>query len=286
MLYQTSLGEPSEEDLYQRAIRQPLETKVARAIQLLKMFEQSALNLSENGYYLCFSGGKDSIVLAKLAELAGVAHGLHYNVTTIDPPELVRFIKRQYPSAIWHRSERKPLPLKMIDKSNGPPTRLSRWCCEIYKEGGGTGLVKLTGVRAPESIRRKGLWREVNNNKGGTIICPMVYWTDADVWEFIRQYNMSYCELYDQGFKRLGCIGCPMSGPGGQARDFARWPRYERLWRKGFEVYWATWKGVPRRDGGDRWIERMDTVDDLWRWWTSGKADEGDRPDCQMDMGF
>ena len=44
-----------------------------------------------------------------------------------------------------------------------------------------------------------------------TVLNPIIDWDDSDVWEFIHEYKVPYCELYDQGYKRLGCIGCPMS---------------------------------------------------------------------------
>lgn len=281
------LWEETAEEMYQQAISRSLAEKVEQAIALIQSMEGQSLTLSVDGFYVCFSGGKDSIVMAKLFEMAGVKYKLHYNNVTIDPPELVQFIKREYPQAEWH-SVGTPLPLYMAKKSNGPPTRLARWCCEIYKEQGGTGYMKAIGVRAEESPRRKGLWKVYNNNnKGGSILCPIVYWTTSDIWQFIRQNEMEYCCLYDEGFKRLGCIGCPMGGPEGQKREFERWPKYKALWRRGFEAYWAAWKGVPRqrvnKDGNyDRWIEKMETVDDLWNWWISGKAYEGDQADCQM----
>lgn len=275
-------GNHDEEGMYQLAISQPLGYKVEQAVNLIRLYEGQALQLSPDGYYVCFSGGKDSIVMAKLFEMAGVKYGLHYNNVTIDPPELVRFIKKEYPQAEWH-SVGTPLPYYMAKQSCGPPTRLARWCCEIYKEQGGDGYFKAIGVRAEESARRKGLWKQVTaNRRGGSFLCPILYWTDADIWQFIRDHNMSYCELYDQGFHRLGCIGCPMGGAKQQALEFQRWPGYERLWKRGFQKYWDAWKGVPRKDGGDRWIEKMKTVDDLWQWWTSGKAYEGEGADCQL----
>jgi phosphoadenosine phosphosulfate reductase len=212
------------------------------------MFEQSALALSDEGYYLCFSGGKDSIVLAKLAEMAGVKHRLHTSNTTIDPPELIYFIREHYPHTIWEGKNRIPLPLAFIP--NGPPSRIKRWCCLQYKETSGQGTFKLTGVRAPESVRRKGLWREVNPDRDsavGKIICPIAFWTDDDIWAFIRQNNMPYCKLYDEGFKRLGCIGCPMNTK--RKSDFARWPRYERLWKLGFQKYWDEYRNKPNKKG-------------------------------------
>lgn len=277
-------GNIDEEGMYQMALAVPLAEKIESAIALIRSFEGQALQLSENGFYVCFSGGKDSIVMAKLFEMAGVKYQLHYNNVTIDPPELVWFLKREYPQAIWH-SVGKHLTQYMSDsKTCGPPTRLIRWCCEIYKEQGGLGNFCATGVRAAESARRKGLWKQVtiDNRSGEPILCPILYWTDANIWAFIRQNDMKYCSLYDEGYTRLGCVGCPMSGPTGMARDFKRWPKYEMLWKRGFQRYFDKYKGVPKKNGGERAIEKFPTVESLWDWWVSGKAYEGDTPDCQM----
>ena len=64
--------------------------KVDKAIMRLKTYEP------EEGYYLCFSGGKDSCAIKALADMAGVKYDAHYNVTGIDPPELVQFIKTEH----------------------------------------------------------------------------------------------------------------------------------------------------------------------------------------------
>jgi len=281
--YKNLYGEDDIEAAYQAALAIPLSEKVRKAILLIQEYEPKALELSPDGYYVAFSGGKDSIVMAKIFEMSGVKYQLWYNNVTIDPPELVRFIKDKYPQAKWN-SGKKNLPAQMVNESQGPPTRIARWCCEIYKEQGGKEYFKSIGVRAEESARRKGAWQTLSiDRKSKTpVMCPILYFTEKDVWQFIRQEKLEYCSLYDEGFKRLGCIGCPMSGPTGQARDFARWPKYEEMWRRGFVAYWDKYKGLPRRDGGDRWIEKMETVDDLWKWWTSGKAYEGEKPDCQM----
>lgn len=277
-------GEVDQEAMYQAAIHQPLERKIEQAIGLIRLYENQALQLSEDGYYVCFSGGKDSIVMAKLFEMSGVRYGLHYNNVTIDPPELVRFIKREYPQAVWH-SVGKPLPYMMEDKNNGPPTRLGRWCCEIYKEQGGAGCLKATGVRSEESIRRKGLWKQVNAHKNGhgIILCPILYWTDADIWGFIKSNGMKYCSLYDEGFHRLGCVGCPMAGKK-RAAEFERWPGYEKLWKRGFQKYWDKFHGTKRKDGKDReWLNKFNNVDELWRWWMEdASVNDTDAPDCQL----
>jgi phosphoadenosine phosphosulfate reductase len=281
-------GNYSQEDLYQIAIAQPLEDKIKQAIALIQTYEPTALALSLDGFYVAFSGGKDSIVMERLFRMAGVKYKAWYNNVTIDPPELVRFTKDHYPEVSWNNPEKHMLS-KMLEKSNGPPTRLVRWCCEIYKEQGGKGLLQAIGVRAEESARRKGLWKHVTpDRKAGIILCPILYWTETDIWQFIHDNDMPYCSLYDEVdsngvklFKRLGCIGCPMGGPRGQAKDFARWPAYEIMWRKAFQGYWDRWKDVPRNDGGERWISKFPDVDALWNWWISGKAYEGENADCQ-----
>ena len=277
------LFETTPEEIYQYAISRPLSQKIEQSIALIREYEPMALELSPDGYYEAFSGGKDSIAMDKLFEMAGVKYARWYNNVTIDPPELVQYIKKQYPQTRWN-NPKMHLCTKLAEKSCGPPTRRARWCCEIYKEQGGNGLFRAIGVRAEESARRKGLWQPITMHRsdGLPIMSPILYWTDHDVWTFIRQNEMPYCSLYDEGFKRLGCVGCPMGGPTGMARDFARWPKYEKLWRRGFEAYWSRWKGVPRRDGEPGWIEHFPSVDALWNWWISGKAYEGEKADCQL----
>ena len=68
-----------------------------------------------------------------------------------------------------------------------------------------------------------------------TLVNPIIDWTDAEVWEFIREYNIPYCCLYDEGFKRLGCIGCPMGSVKQRQREFERYPKYKNLYLLAFQ---------------------------------------------------
>ena len=280
--------DPTEADLYDFAVGRPLEEKIDRAIRLIQFYEKDALKLSEDGFYLAFSGGKDSIVIKELCRMAGVKFDSWYNLTTLDPPELVQFIKEHHTDVKWNRPEKPMLQMMSEDSScKGPPTRLSRWCCEKYKEQGGNECMKIIGVRGPESQRRKALWREFmppakQYSRPNGLLCPIVYWTDDDVWTFIRSRNLPYCSLYDEGFSRLGCIGCPLGGPNAQRKEFARWPKYERMWKRAFVKFWERWSGVPTLKGKRRWFEDFGSAQGLWDWWISGKANDGEGRDCQQ----
>lgn len=248
----------------QMALEMPYEKKVEKAIKFYQTYC--------DGAYGAFSGGKDSCVIKQLAIDAGVKVDWHYNNVTIDPPELVRFIKKHHPDVAWN-NPKKHLLTRMVDKAN-PPTRLNRWCCFEYKEQGGAERDKILGVRIAESARRAKLWKQIvlHNKTGEKMLAPICYWTDEDVWEYIRDRNIPYCELYDEGFKRLGCVGCPMGGSEGQKRYFDRWPNYEKAWRRAFDKLWNRWHGVPNQKGKPRFFEKYGSAEGLWEWWRSGKA--------------
>lgn len=283
MFPETLSEEAQQEALYQQAIRAPLEQKIEMAIGLIRTFEKQALTFSVDGYYVCFSGGKDSVVLERLFEMAGVRYQAWYNNVTIDPPELIWFIKNHYPEVKWNNPE-KHLLTHMQEKPKGLPTRLVRWCCQIYKEQGGGDVFKAIGVRAQESARRKGLWQvfKVHTETKRPILSPILYWTDDDIWNFIRQNDLPYCSLYDEGFKRLGCVGCPMGGRNGRKRDFARWPRYERMWKNAAFKWFDHWKQIPKRDGSPRLVTFTDK-EQYWSWWMEEKnVNDTTDADCQM----
>lgn len=233
--------------------------KIQTAIERFRMFEPP------EGYYLAFSGGKDSICIYHLAKMAGVKFDAHYNHTTVDPPELVRFI-RTFEDVEVHYPEK--TMWKLIVEKRMPPTRIVRYCCDVLKEGGGIGRFVVTGVRWAESARRRNtrnivefdaygsqskkakeqrkIFLNSDNDekrhmiencqaKGKHVLNPIVDWTDSDVWNFIKKYNLDYCKLYDEGYKRLGCVGCPMSGKKGMEKDFERWPRYKTNYIRAFD---------------------------------------------------
>lgn len=252
--------------------------KVETAIDTMRFFEPK----DGSGFYLAFSGGKDSVVLKALADMAGVKYDAHYRVTSVDPPELVRFVKTFPDVQMDHPMDKDGKPITMwnlIPKKGLPPTRLARYCCQSLKETGGEGRMTLTGVRWAESRNRQlnqgrvtiyGKKTEetdffVRSPRGGvvlkeeariflnndndesrevvdfcikqrkTVVNPIIDWSDDDIWEFIEEYKVRYCSLYDEGFKRLGCIGCPLAGSKAQMKEFERWPKYKTLYIRAFD---------------------------------------------------
>ena len=254
----------SEEQMYQDAINQPLAKKVDNAIGLIRLLGSKAL--------VCFSGGKDSVVIKDLARRTGITHQAIYSVTTIDPPELIYFIREFHRDVIWNRQP-KHLLQYMVDNGKGLPTRWARWCCDVYKENTGAGD-KIIGVRAEESLRRRRLWKQVNARRGGMIIAPIVYWTDADVWQYIHENSLPYCRLYDEGFKRIGCIGCPLAGAKNQKKEFDRYPKFKEMWFRYTVKFWNRWHGVPNKTGTRRFFEDFGSPDAYFDWWLSGKSKE------------
>jgi phosphoadenosine phosphosulfate reductase len=233
--------------------------RVEMAIRRLREYEPP------EGYYLAFSGGKDSVVLYELAKRAGVLFDAHYAVSGIDPPELVRFIKAEYPDVKW---ERNAPPFFTLLPVKGFPIRRGRWCCEKYKESGGHGRMVLTGVRWAESHRRASrmMVERCYSDPTRTYLHPIIDWLDADVWEFIRREEIPYCKLYDEGFKRLGCICCPMQSASLKRMELDRWPGFERAYRIAFRKLHAN-RMKTNPDAVSKWADG----DNMFDWWISNE---------------
>lgn len=267
---------------------QLLYEKIEHSIAELKTYQP------DGDYYGCFSGGKDSVVVKALAQLAGVRVRWHYNVTTIDPPEIHRFIRRVHSDVQWNYPAEHFF--KMLVR-RGYPMRNRRWCCDEFKERDvPAGSVLITGIRASESPRRASKWKPFSRwtRRGQAaavwMLSPILYWSDDDVWEFIQHHNLPYCELYDEGWKRLGCIGCPVGRLENVQREFKRWPQYERAWRRAFHRLWERRQGDVISRGkrkGRPWpgFPTITNADDLFDWYVSRRpCPDKDDNDCQMGL--
>ena len=94
-----------------------------------------------------------------------------------------------------------------------------------------------------------------------TTLNPIIEWTDQEVWEAIRGLTIPYCDLYNCGFHRLGCIGCPMAGRKARERAFYYWPNYRALYLNAFS------KMIQERIKRGKPTTKWQTPLDVFRWW-------------------
>ena len=161
---------------------------------------------------------------------SGCKFDAHFSITSVDPPELIAYIKNYYPDVERHRPEL--TMFQLIEKKSFLPTARSRFCCSVLKERGGAGRIVVTGIRKAESYRRskRNMFETSGTDKSKRLLNIIIDWKDKDVWDYIRTLNLPYCELYDQGFKRIGCIGCPMTSKKERQKQFARWPNHKKAY--------------------------------------------------------
>lgn len=249
-----------EENLFGRV------DKVAIAVARLKQFESAALAKDPEGYYLAFSGGKDSQCIYHLAKMAGVKFRAYMHLTSVDPPEVLRFVRDNYPDVVRERP--KTTMWRLIPHKMMPPTRMVRYCCEELKEQGGAGRLVVTGVRWAESARRSNrrMVETCLKDRQRSFLHPVIDWTDSDVWEFLNNNNISHCCLYDEGFTRVGCVGCPMAGVKNMAREFKRWPQFRAMYIRAFERVVAV-----RAAKGLVTNPLWSTGEKMFDWWISEK---------------
>lgn len=270
-----------------------LRKKMEYTLQLLQKAEKIALSYDqEDGFYLAFSGGKDSQALLHMAQLAGVKFRAHMNLTSVDPPEVIRFVRTNYKEVELNKPHKSIFRIA-VEKQILPTQRV-RWCCAEYKENAGAGKVTLIGIRHKESsrrakrneveisnrkfsgslddfeeyrqeqkakrARRRSKKDGVNitnadneqtlgciNGKESLLISPIINWSEHDVWEFLNDVvSVPHCSLYDEGMKRIGCIGCPMSSRKQKLFENKRYPHVKRNWIKAIKAIRAG--GVFKRE--------------------------------------
>ena len=110
-----------------------------------------------------------------------------------------------------------------------------------------------------------------------TVVNPIIDWEEEDVWEFIHKHNIPYCELYDEGYKRLGCIGCPMGRAAERVAEFDRYPKYKKIYLMAFEKMLKTResKGLP--------TPGWKSAEDVFEWWV-GEKDPPKQLEGQVEM--
>lgn len=283
-----------------------------QAIDILQTFA------GNEPYQLGYSGGKDSDVILHLAKKAGVPFVAVHNLTTVDAPKTVRYIKSkpevliEYPKmSMW----------QLIVKHKTPPTRRFRYCCEELKERSGVGKKLITGVRKAESRMRaknqgivtfttpnKKIKDSVDNEnlrlteKGGvvvlnyenseshrivescyrtskTLVNPIIEWDDEFLWWYIRHEGIEINPLYKNGCPG-GCsrIGCIGCPMGGKNR-YKEFAEYPKY----KEAYIRAFDRMMeyRKQCGNKDIIGWKTGNGVFDWWMEDKNIDG-----QYSMDF
>lgn len=262
--------------------------KIKYSIDLIKKAEKLSLQMNNNGFHLAFSGGKDSIVLYHIAKLAGVKFHAEMQITTLDPPEVMRFIRNEYPDV---KLNLPPLSFyELIKKKKMLPLRQARYCCEVLKEQSGVGSCVLIGIRKAESSRRAKR-KEVEltnkskkksqlmkqdafdiddeithsciNGQDKVLISPIFNWDDKDIWDFIRLYQLKYPSLYNEGFNRIGCLFCPMANNKTKQLELAKYPKVADTIKKSIQYL---------IDNNAYFNNYNATADEIFNWYISNKS--------------
>ena len=177
--------------------------------------------------FVSFSGGKDSTVTSDLVTRAFATNKVThiFGDTTLEFPTTYDYRAR-------FAKEHKVLRAKNYDKNFeemcqqiGPPSRVMRWCCTVFKTGAitktlsqvfkdKTDVLTFYGIRKSESASRSKYERETESPKitKQTVVSPIIDWIDFDVWLYILTTRIDFNDAYRLGYSRVGCWCCPNNG--------------------------------------------------------------------------
>lgn len=141
------------------------------------------------------------------------------------------------------------------------PFEISELCCECLKKRPfrkyekETGQVPILGVMAAESDLRmlqyiqRGGCNAFEGKRPASY--PISIWTDADIWAYLRKFKVPYCELYDKGHTRTGCMFC---GFGAHIEKVSRFELLYDLYPKAYNVF------MNYRNNGYTYREALRTI--------------------------
>lgn len=238
------------------------ESKIQASIRRI---QEASKMLDRYGgqFNVCFSGGKDSQVMLHLFERAGVPFHAVYNVTTIDHPANVNFIRKYYPQVEFIHP---PLNFwQLIEKKKTMPTMFRRFCCEHLKEYYGNGIVAV-GVRREESRKRAnyGIFERKYRGKqrGSWLFRPIIDWLEWEVWQYIEDNGLPVNPCYEFG-RRVGCMVCPFAPTKQLIAVFNEFPNLKKKMLKAIHTL---------REMSNYASEYPDKTDEeILEWWVSKK---------------
>lgn len=229
-----------------------------------QFIQQAASKFSEEQIVVSFSGGKDSTVSADLAVKALSNPSLvHiFGDTTLEFPSTIEYAKRfreANSNAIFQIAKNEDQNFYEVCDDIGPPARMMRWCCSMFKTGpitrvinslyGSQQILTFYGIRKSESVSRSKYNRiedsaDAIKIKQQTVASPIFFWKDIDIWLYILSESIDFNDAYRLGYDRVGCWCCPNNNQRAQFLSRIYMPERSKQWRD-FLVRFAEKIGKP-----------------------------------------
>ncbi|MBO4888564.1 MAG: phosphoadenosine phosphosulfate reductase family protein [Firmicutes bacterium] len=224
----------------------------------------AAENFKEENIVISFSGGKDSTVTADVVTKALSNPSLvHiFGNTTLEFPSTIEYANRyrdSHPLAIFQIAKNDEQVFYDVCEDIGPPARMMRWCCSMFKTGPITRIINslyrsqqiLTfyGIRKFESVSRSKYNRIEDDAESvkiqqQTVASPIFFWKDIDIWLYILSEEIDFNTAYRLGYDRVGCWCCPNNNPRAQFLSRIYMPEESQKWRE-FLIDFAKKIGKP-----------------------------------------
>ena len=226
--------------------------------------KREAEKFPEENIVLSFSGGKDSTATADVVIKALSDPSLvHiFGDTTLEFPYTTAYAKRyrqEHPQAIFIEARNAEQVFMDVCEDIGPPARMMRWCCSMFKTGPITRVINnlyrnqqiLTfyGIRKSESVSRSKYNRVEDDAESvkiqkQTVASPIFFWKDMDVWLYLLAEKVDFNEAYRLGYDRVGCWCCPNNNQRAQFLSRVYMPEKSKAWRD-FLITFAKKIGKP-----------------------------------------
>lgn len=188
-----------------------------------------AARFKKENLVISFSGGKDSTVTADVVIRALSDSSLvHiFGDTTLEFPATMEYAeryRRDHPFAIFQTARNYEQNFEKVCEDIGPPARMMRWCCSMFKTGpitrvinglyGNEQILTFYGIRKAESVSRSKYNRiedaaESVKIQQQTVASPIFFWRDIDIWLYILSMRIDFNDAYRLGYDRVGCWCCP-----------------------------------------------------------------------------